>query len=205
MAQRDLSAMMAQTGAALGPSLRPAPVAAQIPEPLKPMLMQKNGFYAFGPALFVRPWGADVRGNCLWWNATSTWRNEFGGEGDDLLFFAEDIFGFQFAIHPNGFYQFDPETADREYMGKDVYEWAETLMGDLEFFTGAPIAERWQELNGALPAGKRLAPPVPFAFGGEFEAEQLGAITDVELMRFRGDIYMQTKDLPDGARVEFDV
>ncbi|THV41213.1 SMI1/KNR4 family protein [Glycomyces buryatensis] len=203
MSEQHLADLLGQAGRALGPLLHAPAVSAQIPEPLKPLLMKQNGFYAFGPALFVRPWGPDIPGNCLWWNASNTWRNEYNGTGDDLLFFAEDIFGFQFAIHPDGFYQFDPETADREFMGEDIFEWAGTLMDDLDFYSGRHVAQTWQELNGRLPVGKRLAPAIPFAFGGRFEAEHQAAIPDVELMRFRGDIYMQTKDLPDGATIEF--
>jgi hypothetical protein len=110
--------------------------------------------------------------------------------GDDLLFFAEDLFGFPFGILPDGgFYYVDPETADREYMGKDAYEWAAKIMGNAEFYTGAPIADAWTEANGRLPVGSRLAPAVPFAFGGSFDVDQLGAIDDAERMRFRGHVY----------------
>ncbi len=205
MSQQALTDLLSQGGRSLGPSLQAPEIKPEIPWPLHPILMEKNGFYAFGPALFVRPWGAELPGNCLWWNAKDTWRYEYGGVGDDLLFFAEDVFGFQFAVKPDGgFYHFDAESAELEFMGKDAYQWAAKVMGDMEFYTGAPLADAWTAANGQLPVGSRLAPAVPFAFGGSFEVDQLGAIPDVELMRFRGDLYQQTKDLPDGATIEFE-
>jgi hypothetical protein len=202
MSQQDLNDLLADGSRSLDPAVGPL-----IPEQLKPLQQQKNGFYAYGPALYVRPWGADIPGNCLWWNAVDTWRHEHPGLDDEnLFFFAEDIYGFQFAIHSGGgIYQVDPETADRELRGKDVYEWASALMGNLDFYTGRQVADQWQELNGPLPVGARLAPPGAFSLGCEFEAEGLNAISDVELMRFRGHLYTQTKDLPNGATVKLSV
>lgn len=204
MSQGDLDTIIEAGSRPLGPPLVDPEVLDMIPAPLKPLLTKKNGFYAYGPALYVRPWGADVSGNALWWNAVDTWRDEYQGVGDDLLFFAEDIFGFQFAISPQGFYQFDPETTEREYLGADIYEWARTMISDLDFYTGFSISDAWTEAHGRIPVGSRLAPPVPFFLGGEFDVDGLAPINDVELMRFRGDIYQQTKDLPEGAQINFE-
>jgi hypothetical protein len=201
MSQQALNDLLAQGGGALD-----APLSADdlqyVPEPLRPLISLRNGFYAFGPALFVRPWSADARGNCLAWNAKDLWRHEFKGAGDDLLFFAEDVLGFQFGLHPRGVYSWNPETTERELVASSVEGWAAQVLADTDFLTGAPLADAWTEANGPIPVGSRLAPVVPFYLGGEYDVEQINAIPDVELMRFRGDLYQQTKDLPDGAQIE---
>ncbi|MDA1361623.1 hypothetical protein O1R50_18490 [Glycomyces luteolus] len=201
MSQQALNDLLAQGGGALAAPL-PAEELQYVPEPLRPLISKRNGFYAFGPALYVRPWGAGYQGNCLWWNAKDLWRQEYKGVGDDLLFFAEDLFGFQFGLARSGFYSFDPETTEREFMAKDVFGWAQKILSDADNLTGAPLGDAWIEQNGPLPLGTRLAPVVPFFLGGEFEVDHLNPIPEVELMRFRGDVFQQTKDLPDGAQVD---
>ncbi|GAA1686157.1 hypothetical protein GCM10009830_37070 [Glycomyces endophyticus] len=201
MSQQALNDLLAQGGGALA-APPPGEEIQYVPEPLRPLIGRRNGFYAFGPALYVRPWSPGVQGDCLWWNATDTWRHEYKGVGDDLLFFAEDVFGFQFGLHRSGIYSFDPETAARELLAKDIGGWAAKILADVDFLTGAPVADAWTEERGPLPLATRLAPVVPFFLGGEYDIEQLNPIPEVELMRFRGDVYQQTKDLPDGAQIE---
>lgn len=103
----------------------------------------------------------------------------------------------------NRFYALGPETTEHEFMAEDLHGWAQKILGDVDFYTGAPLADAWMEQNGPLPVGTRLSPVVPFAFGGEYEVDQLHPVPEVELMRFRDDIYQQTKDLPEGAQVDF--
>ncbi|KAL2870650.1 uncharacterized protein BJX67DRAFT_377988 [Aspergillus lucknowensis] len=136
---------------------------------LEPLLLEKNGFYAYGPALLVRLLG---RG---------------GGHprqlDDENLFFAENIFGFRFAHCPSDcIYQFDSETSDRGLMGKDVYEWASTLMGDLDFYI------RRASVAGAERPAASL--------------DTASTRGHVELMRFRGNLHTQTKD---GAAIQLSV
>jgi hypothetical protein len=54
---------------------------------------------------------------------------------------------------------------------KDVQGWAQKILGDVDFYTGAPLADAWMEQNGPVPVGTRLSPAVPFAFGGEYEVD----------------------------------
>ena len=60
----------------------------------------------------------------------------------------------------------------------------------------------WQVANGPILQGQRLAPAVPFVLGGSFEVGELRAKSDLELARFRADIFSQIKDLPDGATIK---
>ncbi|MEV4708510.1 hypothetical protein [Actinoplanes sp. NPDC049316] len=167
---------------------------------LLPLLQAKNGFYAFESALLVRQSGSGA-GNVAWWNHELTWRNAYPDLPDNLLFFAEDVFGFPFAVSDSGFHSFDPETAELEFVGGTAEEWAGAILDDSDMLTGYQLAHEWQVRHGALAPGYRLAPALPFVLGGEYNTEALRAKPDVELAEFRAEVYTRIKDLPDGAQI----
>ena len=169
------------------------------------LLMCKNGFYAFESALHVFPSGA-CRGISLeQWNSSALWRNEYDGLADELLFFAEDIFGGQFCIKHDGVYLFDPETGKCEKIAPDLEGWADSVLTDYDYLTGYPIAHRWQEKHGIIPPDHRLVPKIPFVAGGQFELSNLRLAEAVEGMKWRGNLARQIKDLPDGAKIQFEI
>jgi hypothetical protein len=175
---------------------------------LMPLLNQRNGLYAFESALHVFPLTAKAGQYSLeQWNEPALWRNDYGGLADGLFFFAEDIFGGQFAIRESdsNFYIFEPETGALEQLASDLEGWAGAILSDYNYLTGYPLAHEWQLKNGALPVGKRLAPKIPFVGGGKFELSNIYLADPVELMRFRGMIAQKIKDLPDGAQIKFKV
>ena len=175
--------------------------AHQVPRLLAPLIHARNGFFALESALLVRPWGTGS-GSCEWWNGETAWCIEYGDAVAGMTFFAEDVFGFQFGVSEDGFFTFDPETSEIEAIAPDVQGWAAYILENYEEATGYPIAHAWQVANGPLAQGTRLAPAVPFVLGGSFEVDELRAKTDLELARFRADVFGQIKDLPDGATVE---
>ena len=180
--------------------------AGQMADELLGMLFQKNGFYAFESALHVFPSETTPDEIGLGdWNAPDCWRHSFDGMADGCAFFAEDVFGGQFALRSGGVYQFDPETGDQELLASDLESWAEALLKDYEVLTGYPLAHEWQEEKGALLAGERLLPKVPFVLGGDFSFSNLYLLDATEGMQLRGTIATQIRDLPDGAQVKIEV
>ncbi len=198
-----------------GPSLRSlAPSRGQLSgevhaysvAPLLSLLGRRNGFYAFQRALRVFP-DQDDGGECglVKWNRPATWRDRYEGMADRGVFFAEDVFGTQFGLCPDGVVTFDPETADYELVAASMEEWAALLLADPAYWTGHPVAAAWQRANRPLCAGERLSPVTPFVLGGAFDAANLRAIEATEGMRFRASIATRIRDLPDGAQVELRV
>jgi hypothetical protein len=121
------------------------------------------------------------------------------------VFFAEDAFGSQFAIRDEGVHIFDPETGASEPMASSVQDWVDQLLAEHQVLTGSPVAHRWQQSHGPLPAGRRLVPKIPFVLGGEFEVSNVYA-ADAEMgMRLRAALAVQIRDLPDGAQVRYRV
>jgi hypothetical protein len=175
-------------------------------EQLIELLKKKNGFYAFESALHVLP--AGCRDSCTdieVWNNDSSWRKEYGDRVQGYLFFAEDIFGVQFAIYNRGVKKFDPETGEFEDFATDLEEWATKILEDYNYETGYQFAHDWQLQNGPLPAGKRLLPKIPFVLGGAYEIEFLYAADALNGMMFRADICRQIRDLPDGAQIKLKI
>ncbi|GGM89423.1 hypothetical protein GCM10010106_41060 [Thermopolyspora flexuosa] len=171
-----------------------------VPNILRPLLLMKNGFYAFESSLHVYPWGGGP-GSGEFWNDPRLWREEYGDAVAGLTFFAEDAFGFQFATDGDAIFSFDPEVAERERVSSDVMEWASLILEDFEVRTGFPVMHEWQVHNGRILHGHRLAPATPFFLGGKYEAREMRMMESVGLMRFRANVYRQVKDLPDGAKV----
>jgi hypothetical protein len=167
------------------------------------MLAQTNGFYAFESALHVFPGESDDHMDLVRWNAPSLWRDSFDSMADDYTFFAEDVFGGQFALAIGGVYSFDPETADAVLIGDTLEEWAEHILEEYEVLTGYPLAHDWQVRFGPLQSGTRLIPKIPFVLGGEFELGNVFAGDAVQGMRMRGEVAVQIRDLPDGTKVQY--
>jgi hypothetical protein len=171
------------------------------------MLEQKNGFYAFESALHVFPLTSDPAAGLEAWNAGSLWRNEYQDLTEGLLFFAEDILQDQFCLSQkqSGVHRFQAETGQAIFMSKTVEEWAGVILSNYRTETGWPFVHEWQERNGVLPLGKRLMPKTPFFLGGEYKIENLWAGNPLEGMRFKADLAMQTRQLPEGAKVKLNI
>lgn len=166
---------------------------------------KRNGFYAFESALHVFPIGNCDQMTFCRWNANETWRYAYGGGADELEFFAEDVFGDQFGMSDDGVVLFRSETGETTHVGGTLEDWACSILADYEFLTGYPFAHEWQERFGPLLPGQRLAPKVPFVFGGAYEIGNFYVADAVKAMLFKADIYRQIKDMPDGTRARLTV
>jgi CubicO group peptidase (beta-lactamase class C family) len=167
---------------------------------LAELLELRNGFLAFESALHVLPaTGSEM--TLAAWNADDLWRDGYGELTKGLLFFAEDVFGVQFALRGETVVTFDPETGGIETIAKDLEGWASALLDSHEVLTGYPLAHKWQQTHGELPPGERLIPKMPFVLGGEFALDNLYALNAIKGMRLRAEIARQIKKLPDGTHV----
>ena len=88
------------------------------------------------------------------WNEKSLWRQWYENLTDDLFFFAEDVFGGQFAIRNDDIVSFDPESGQIELLAQSLEGWAAQLLVNYPRLTGYPLAHSWQVSNGPIPVGK---------------------------------------------------
>jgi hypothetical protein len=182
-------------------------LAGDLSQELMQALHLKNGFYAFESALHFFPTGCSE--TCIElesWNREDSWRKGYEDMALGYLFFAEDIFGVQFAIsNRGGVHKFDPETGKAEDFAATIDEWATRILEDYEYETGYPLARQWQALHGPLPHGERLLPKIPFVLGGEYKVENLYAAPALKGMEFRADMWRQIRDLPDGSEIKINI
>ena len=195
-----------------GPPLAPGPplwdgVDPRWPAALSELLAGRNGFYAFESALHVFPAALAAAAPTLAeWNAPALWRELYGDLAEGRCFFAEDVFGGQFALGPAGEVQtFDPETGALAHLADDIEGWASAILVDYRVLTGHPLAQEWQTRHGALVPGERLVPRQPFVLGGEFAVSNLLAMEAARGMRVRAGLASQIRDLPDGAQISFTI
>lgn len=171
---------------------------------LAELLSLRNGFYAFESALHVFPCASLSGGDDLSlreWNSPALWKEWYQGGADNLFCFAEDVFGGQFAIRDDNVVSFDPESGEVNLVAKTIADWVEIILSDYNLLTGFPLAHQWQTCHGPLSNNKRLIPKIPFILGGEFLVSNLVEIDSVEGMRYRGEIYEQIKNAPDGSSI----
>jgi hypothetical protein len=207
--EKTLEKLLSIAGPALRDSTPPAPsileTQGRLGAELYGLLCRRNGFYVFESALHMLPLGFGKGMDLETWNSSGLWRQEFGNKADGLLFFAEDLFGTQFALRDDRVLLFDPETGEAKEFASDLCEWSGRILDDYEFLTGYPLGHAWQESHGALPRDRRLVPKVPFVLGGAFELENLYLADPVEAMRFRGDLAHQIQNLSDGEQVRLKI
>jgi hypothetical protein len=171
------------------------------------LLAHVNGFATFNYGLQVFRSGPVGLGPELEvWNAPDTWRHTYGTLTDGLFFFAQDLFGVQFAIEDGSrVCRFDPETGGRETIGAVLDDWAAWLLADPEVRAARSFAAHWQETHGPLGHDERLLPRTFFVLGGAYEQDNLVVSDAAAAMRVRGPIAQQIHRLPDGSEIEIDV
>ena len=169
------------------------------------LLQRCNGFFAFESALHVFHSGADVPGlaSIETWNDRTLWISDYDQDLQGLTFFAEDIFGNQFAASTSGILGFDAETGDLAEVAPSLEEWAMTILADYEVQTGSQIAHSWQAEFGALPIASRLVPRIPFICGGAFTPANLFPYPREKSMKLRAGFARQIRNLPDGSKIKF--
>jgi hypothetical protein len=198
--------LLALASEPLGPRVSGAVANGRTGQELTELLDARNGFYALESALHVFPAGQAFVGASLEdWNAPGGWRKAYGDMTASLFFFAEDVFGGQFAFKGDQVLTFEPETGEAKLLASSIEDWADQLLADYEFLTGQPLAHEWQVRNGALSPGERLVPKVPFVLGGDYDAGNVYAVDAAVGMELRGELAMQLRDLPDGAKVTYRV
>ncbi len=200
-----------------GPSLNPTcPLNAEekgflaglgsLGDELAKFLQIKNGFYAFESALLIRPIAStDAVLGLKEWNDPELWIDQFSVDLKDLLFFAEDLFGCQFALHKDGVVRFEPEQGLYKSLSPSLEIWCDMILQDYDLHTEFSLAHSWQKDNEPLPPGNRLLPKVPFVLGGEYKADNLYSSKDVLGMHFCSKLANQIQDIPDGTDITFKI
>jgi hypothetical protein len=169
------------------------------------LLQRRNGGYFFGGALHIFGACAEpVTHSLSAWNDPELWRTAFESEGfGELVFFAEDAFGDQFALDPSGkILVLRSEKGAIEELADDFDQWILMCVEAPDELLGRGTFARWVSQNGRLPYGSQLQAYPPFLFTDDAENVQLSAVEAVENMQFHAALAQQLASIPPGVRVK---
>lgn len=164
----------------------------------------RNGFFAFESSLWVYGMNSNQRCSLEKINSMhelTPYREQINGG----VLFAADAIGNQFLANTQGYWSFDMETGESEFLAKNLNEWVASVLADFDYITCFSLMHDWQAKNGPIKDGMRLGATQPFILGGEFSIDNLYAVDFLELIGFRSTLYQQVKALPHGAKVELKV
>ena len=169
-------------------------------------LQRRNGGYFLGSALHVFGACAEPQSHSIAaWNAPELWRSAFGDATGNLVYFAEDAFGDQFGLSPDGKVGvFRAETSVIEEIADDFDQWLLIVVEAPDELLSRGVVASWIASHGHLPYGSQLQAYPPFVFAESPEAVDLAAVDAVENMRFHGAISEEIANIPDGARVKIE-
>jgi hypothetical protein len=105
------------------------------------------------------------------------------------------------------FWRLCPEELSCEIVAANPEELS-TLLEDREFLRDwnmQALVDYAKEKLGPLQDGRKYCLKIPGILGGEYGGDNLGTISLLEMIDFSGDLANQIKDLPDGAKIEFDL
>jgi hypothetical protein len=107
----------------------------------------------------------------------------------------------------NVYWRICPEEWSCEPIAENADDYAKLTKDDefREDWEMKPLAEAAREKFGQLSVGRCYCLKIPAVLGGEYDADNFGAISLDELIAFSGDMANQIKDLPEGAEIELKV
>lgn len=183
--------------------LREAPVtlSRELRVELEALLHLRDGFVSAGGSLLVRPsvTVAAVRGVDDW-NQLTLWRGPYRQTTAEMMFFADNRFGRQFAMVRDEIVAFDPITAQREHLAFGLERFVERVLDEPHWLEGA----RYEAAGvGELTASQRLLPKIPEGFEGS-EGSELAVVEDVELMQRLGRLHKETREHPGVLPAEYE-
>jgi SMI1/KNR4 family protein SUKH-1 len=169
------------------------------------LLKRHDGLVAFDGALRVFGVTGQVVPDIASWNTPDGWRAAYRELAERLLFFAEDVFGNQFAFAEGRIVRFLAETGEQEFMADSFEEWVRAIIADPDEELSLWLLRSWRTPGNTVQPGEHLCPKVPFVVGGAYEPENLYVLNRAASMDFKGDFASQTKNVPDGGKIRLKI
>lgn len=180
---------------------------SKLPEPLRNLLAQINGFVQFGG-------GLHIRGACLsptWHSLREAWSGEnalcklFPAVLETDIPFGQDVMGDQFVLRENIVYRLHSETGKIESLNCDFFAFLNLSQNDpLEFLQLHPLLQ-FQNEGGTLQPGELLSAYPPFCTVNAQNGVSLRANSAQERIAFLASFAAQISSLPDGTAITLQI
>jgi hypothetical protein len=178
-----------------------------LPQVLRNLLAQINGFIQFGGALHIR--GASVEP--AWHSLRNAWLGELAlsklypeVSGDDIPF-GQDAFGDQFLLRNSVVHRLNGETGDLDSLDESLNAFLHAAQRDpIGYLNLGPLIQFFNE-GGTVEPGQLLSVYPPFCTKEAAQGVSLRAVPAAERIAFLADLAAQLAELPEGSEVRFEV
>lgn len=187
-----------------GPEISDPALLERLPEELRDLLSQVNGFIQFGG-------GFHVRGVCQepeWHSLQEAWTGSlalsklFPGVRETDIPFAQDALGDQYLLRDDQVVHLAAETGEVDELEVDFLTFLHAIQEDpMEALQLMPLEDFWEE-GGELEPGQLLSAYPPFCTVEAENGVDLKAIPVRDRLTFLSNLAEQLKDVPDGAEIE---
>lgn len=172
----------------------------------KSLLSLHNGLTAFDGGLRIFGTQPGVLPTLQEWNEQKGWRSAYKELiKENLVFFAEDVFGNQFAFDDGNILYFDVENGRVKPFAKSFSEWLSIILEDPVDTLQLMLYKSWLGKGERLDPSEHLCPVYPFVVNADPSLQELYRVKSMEDMRYKGNFAYQIKDIPDGAPIKIRV
>ena len=172
----------------------------------KSLLSLHNGLTAFDGGLRIFGTMPGKLPALQEWNEQNSWRSAYKElVKDTLIFFAEDVFGNQFAFDDGNVVYFDAENGRFAPFANSFSEWLSIILEDPVDTLQLMLYKNWLDKGERLEPCEHLCPLYPFIVKANPPLTELYRVMSMEDMLYKGNFAYQIKDLPDGAQIKMRV
>lgn len=189
-----------------GPPISDPGTLARLPQDLRQLLANANGFIMFDG-------GLHIRGACLepeWHSLRKVWEGELALSSlypvihtEDVPF-AEDCMGDQFILRNEIVHRLAAETGQLSSLGIGVFAFLdEAQKSPLEFLCLHPLVQFQREQGHFISPGELLDANPFFCMAESGTGVHLEAVPALERLSFLAHVAGQISKLPDGTKIQF--
>jgi len=188
-----------------GPAIDDPEAMDRVPEALRNLLVQVNGFIQFGG-------GFHLRGACrepLWHSLSHAWAGPtalfrlFPAVKDTDVPFAQDGLGDQYLLRNGRVLRLQAETGEISELSHSLSSFLEAIQREpVETLQLQPLLAFWED-GGELEPGQLLSVYPPFCTRESAAGVSYRAIPAAERIGFLANLATQLANHPDGAKVRF--
>jgi hypothetical protein len=172
----------------------------------KSLLSLHNGLTAFDGGLRVFGTKPGTLPTLQEWNAQNGWRSSYKDLiKETLVFFAEDVFGNQFAFEEGKVVYFDVENARATPFADSFLQWLSIILEDPVDTLQLMLYKSWRDNGERLEPWEHLCPVYPFIVKADPPLKELYRVNGIEDMAYKGTFAYQIKDTPDGVPIKIRV
>lgn len=190
-----------------GPSIDDEEVFDRLPDDLKDLLIQINGFIQFSGGFHIR--GASLKPDWhslrIAWDGAEAFQHRYTAILDTDVPFAQDALGDQFLLRDGNVIRLLSESDEIEAFHLSLFDFVQNVQDDpIDFLSLQPLRNYW-ESGGTLEPGQLLSVLPPYVVDSGEHEHSYRAMSVEGRLNFLAHLAKEIRDIPDGEPIHFDV